>query len=343
MKHSVSKRELLARAFEATGCGSLLRKASAWRGLLVLNYHRIGNAAGSPFDRALFSATEETFDRQVRFLAQNFDVVGLHDLGQVLRLESRRPGGRGRYVMITFDDGYRDNYLAAYPILRTYDAPAVFFLATGFLDQDRVPWWDDVAWMVRNSRQSGLAANAWTIEPVRFDEPDRAHAIRGLLRTYKSLSGRETDAFLDFLAEATGSGRCPPELAADEWMTWNMVREMRAGGMAFGAHTVHHPVLANLSAEEQNHEICESQLRIEYELGEEITAFSYPVGKPGTFDASTCQVLLRLGFDWAFSYSGGYCRPGEYDRFRIPRMAVEEDLSFWEFRSLTALPQVFAP
>src|SRR5208282_2140101 len=54
----------------------------------------------------------------------------------------------GRHVMLTFDDGYRDNYEIAFPLLRSYGVHAVFFLATGYLDAPRAPWWDDIAWMV---------------------------------------------------------------------------------------------------------------------------------------------------------------------------------------------------
>ncbi len=63
---------------------------------------------------------------------------------------------RGRYGMITFDDGYRDNHATALPILKREGVTATFFVATGFIDAPRLPWWDEIAWMVRTSRQDGL-------------------------------------------------------------------------------------------------------------------------------------------------------------------------------------------
>ncbi len=338
----VPKRELLARALDKSGCNRLLQLAGSWNGLLVLNYHRIGDPAGSAFDWDLWSASAEDFAQQVKYLTRNFDVIGAGDLEDVLRNTHDQMDQASRKVMITFDDGYRDNFELAYPILREHSTTATFFLATGFLDIPKVAWWDEIAWMVRSSNRSRIDANIWTIQPVDFDDPDRTVAVQSLLGTFKRLDGHETGAYLDFLAAATGSGRCPNELADDMWMTWDMVREMRQGGMCFGGHTVNHPVLSSLSAEEQDLEICECRLRIERELGESIDTFSYPVGGPEAFNDATRRSLSNHGFRWAFSYYGGYSRPGQFDCFDIPRVAVETDTSTSAFRSVTSLPQLFA-
>ena len=109
----LTKRELLARTLDVTGCGRLLRTTRSWNGVLILNYHRIGEPDDSPFDRNLWSASAEDFDRQLLFLSQNFDVIGLGDLEHSLS----QP--RGRFVMVTFDDGYRDNFSEAFPILKS--------------------------------------------------------------------------------------------------------------------------------------------------------------------------------------------------------------------------------
>jgi len=336
MPFRTPKRQMLAQTLDRFGCNRLLLLAGSWRGLLVLNYHRVGNAAGSPFDRNLWSATQEDFSRQVQFLKQQFDVIGIEDLEDVL---ARRTG---RCVMITFDDGYRDNYELVFPVLRAHGAKAVFFLTTGFLDRPRVAWWDEIAWMVRKSSRPGIEAGDWMHGPIEWDGRERDGAIRQLLSIYKHLRGDQTESYLELLAEATGSGRCPEEAAGEMWMTWNMVREMLAAGNCFGGHTVNHPVLSRLSPEEQDREIEGCRLRIAAELGKPPVAFSYPVGGREAFDEITRASLAAHGFRWAFSYYGGYTRPGYFDPFDLPRVAVESDVSFPEFHSMAALPQVFA-
>lgn len=314
----------------------MLRATSAWDGVLILNYHRIGNWHHSLLDRNLWSATDEDFDAQIRMVAENFDVVSLADFESVL------PNGRGRRVMITFDDGYRDNYTNAYPILKSHGVPATFFITTGFLDESQVPWWDDIAWMVRSSRLTALEANRWTTTAVPFDEPDRELAINRLLSIYKGLSGSVTEEYLQFLSDALQSDRCPENIAHELWMTWDMIREMRDNGMTFGGHTHTHPILANLSPEEQDIEIGTCHRRLIEELGEPIDAFSYPVGGPKSFNAATREALARHGFRWSFTYLGGYCHYGQQDQLAIPRTAIETDIDLPLFRAITTLPQVFA-
>src|SRR5689334_8168394 len=95
------RRAVAAAALERSGLGALLRIAPTWRGLLALNYHRVGTPGDTPLDRAMWDATLEDFDAQVEFLARNFDVVGPEEVG---------PKPASRQVLITFDDGYRDYY-----------------------------------------------------------------------------------------------------------------------------------------------------------------------------------------------------------------------------------------
>ena len=311
----------------------MLARAPLWRGLTVLNYHRIGEPGDTLFDPGLFSAAPEPFAAQVRYLTRNFDVIGMRDL---VGWEQRR----GRFVMITFDDGYLDNYEAAYPILRAYGAPAVFFLTSGFLDTGRVAWWDEISWMVRTSRRDRLAANRWTITEVLLPTVDRQTGLDRLLRIYKALPGRLTGEYLEFLAEALGTGRCAAEPGM--WMNWSHVREMHAQGMDFGGHTVTHPVLANLARSEQAAEVGECRRRIAAELGQTARAFSYPVGQRESFNATTQTCLREAGYEWAFSYYGGFNRPGEANPFDLRRVAVETHTTPAIFQSTTCWPQLFA-
>ena len=273
-------------------------------------------------------------------------MIGLSELPEAIRdlqAAGRQLWKSSRFAMITFDDGYVDNYELAYPVLRTNDATGVFFVATGFIDEPQLAWWDEIAWMIRSSKRDTLRlAENWLDEPLKLDRSDRRQVINQLLRACYRLDGCRTKQFLDGIAEETGSGRAPKEAANEQWMTWDMIREMSAGGMDFGAHTVTHPILANLTAEEQGMEVCESRLRIEKQLDRPITSLSYPVGKRESFNDETRAALSKHGFDWAFSYYGGHSSGADIDRFDIPRVAIESDVSMADFRSCCALPHVFA-
>lgn len=317
------------------GLCSLLRQVVRWSGVLCLNYHRVGDGSQSMFDRGVWSVDAETFDEQVRFLRSHFDVVTPCDLPDILRR------GKGRSVLITFDDGYVDNYLVAFPILKGHGAPATFFVTTGFLDNPRLSWWDEIAWMVRTSRKPGIEANTWLSTPIVYDEPDREKAVRSLLKAYKTMPADATDAYLGFLANATGSGRYDPGRGSQMWMTWDMLRDMRAAGMVIGGHTVNHPVLSQLPAERQWEEISGCGRRLAEELGEPMLYFSYPVGKRYTFNDVTRACLPRAGVRYAFSYYGGIRGFKEWDDFDVRRIAIESEMDQDWVRTIVTLPRVF--
>ena len=302
---------------------------------MALNYHRIGDADGSPFDHGLWSASEEQFDRQVRFLKRNFDVINTADLGIALS----RPSGR--YVLITFDDGYRDNYERAFNILRSHRAPATFFVTTGFIDSPRLPWWDEIAWMVRTSRKPILDVAPYALSPIPLETPDRERAVRALLRVYKSLSNEDTGAYLETVSRATGTGRYGSDGAESLWMTWDMLREMQVSGMVIGGHTVDHTILARIEPQAQLAQIAGCATRLRAELGTAMDSFSYPVGQRHDFSQTTRDCLRLCGVRYAFSYYGGIRNAADWDPYDIRRIAIESDITFDQFRAITLLPGVF--
>jgi peptidoglycan/xylan/chitin deacetylase (PgdA/CDA1 family) len=328
--------EVATRLLSRSGLRSFLRRTLRWSGVVVLAYHRVGNRDGSVFDRGLWSADAEAFVDQIRFCKSHLDMITPDDLARA------RASGRGRYGLITFDDGYRDNYEVAFPILKTEGVSATFFVVTGFLDTPRVPWWDEIAWMVRTSRRDRGELPSWLPASVTFDEPDREQAVRTLLRAYKALPAESSDRYLDAVAEATGSGRCGVEVGKDFWMNWDMLREMRAAGMTIGGHTVTHPVLAQAPRERQREEILGCGSRLSEEIGEPMRYFSYPVGGPQAFDSVTRDCLLEARVRNAFSYYGGFRRFNDWDDYDVRRVQIETYLTADWFRSIVSLPGYFA-
>jgi peptidoglycan/xylan/chitin deacetylase (PgdA/CDA1 family) len=304
-----SRHARVAGVLRRTGLATALRRWAPWRGLLVLNYHRVGAAHTPALDPSLLSASAEAFEEHVDDLSRQVDVIAVDDAPRALRAR------RGRRVLITFDDGYRDGFEVAFPVLRRAGVPATFFIVTGFLDAPRWSWWDELAWM-------GAGAEA--------------------IADYKRLPEPETEAFLDAMGERTGRGRAPLGAAAQTWLTWDMAREMRDAGMSFGGHTVTHPVLARLSAERQRQEIQGCGQRLADELGIAMRAFSYPVGSPDAFDATSVRLVREAGCEVAFAFAGGHARPGRVEPLAVPRMSVGPWLSRDEVLAATIVPQLFA-
>lgn len=303
----------------------------------MFTYHRVGDGESQPWDRRLWSATAEALDEQFETLVRHTDVVGPADITDAMRR------GVGRRVLLTFDDGYRDNYDIAFPVLRRHGLRATFFLVTGFVDAPAAAWWDEIAWMVRKATRMSLAAGEnGHAGSLSLLPDDHGTTIASLVRHYKTLPDAQGERFLAWLADTTGSGRCSRADIEDLWMTWDMAREMRSAGMWIGGHTVTHPVLSRLSPERQREEIGTCGRRLVEELGEPMRWFAYPVGARDAFNATTQAIARECGVELAFSFYGGRGHPLHWNPLDTPRINVDSAYGPRLIEATICLPQIFA-
>lgn len=299
---------------ETNGVAALAARSNRWRGIVVLAYHRIGDGANAAGDPDLWSATPDQLDRQLAFLNRHFDVIAPSEIPAAARARG------GRFAAVTFDDGYRDGYDQALEVLRSHRVRAGFFICTGFLDRTATSWWDEIA---RLARRGGPPA------------PNDEGAARELRSRYHALPGDRARALLESMRRTSSAAdRAPPP---DEWMSWKMVRELRAVGMEIGGHTVTHPVLARELPRVQGAEITGCAARIEAELGEPMRLFSYPVGLRDTFDATTRARLRDVGVEVAFSCYGGASSRRGWDPLDVRRIPIGRS-DARRFRRLVTLP-----
>src|SRR5581483_725894 len=141
------KKNILKLALSVTGITSL-----TWRRLLpclyVFNYHRIGNPETCAYNRDLYSCTATQLRKHVTLLKERFEIINCERL---LYFVQHGYTGQLPLALITFDDGYLDNYTLAFPVLKEMDTPATFFLPTAFIGQRRLMWGDEIAWTLRHS------------------------------------------------------------------------------------------------------------------------------------------------------------------------------------------------
>lgn len=326
----LGKRELIARMCAGAGLTRILECMPKRRVLMILNYHRIGNAAETPYDSGTFSATADEFDGQIAYLKRHFHMATLDEVLAMVRGEMTLDAA----VLITFDDGYLDNYTLAFPILSSHRVQGVFFLPTSFVGTGRLPWWDAIAYTVKHSRRRviRLAYPA----PATFDlqQEGVGNAIMRVLWLFKQPSMRDAVRFRAEL-EAACDASCPEDTERC-FLNWDEARQMMGAGMAFGSHTHTHPILAKLSREQQQDEVSRSRAILERELGTRIDVLAYPVGAPHTFSTDTVHALTHTGYQAAFSFYGGINIAGGIQRFNVRRCGVDGQ-SFERLRLQTAL------
>jgi len=289
---------------------SILSPAGEHGRLSILILHRVLPVADVLFPEEMDA---QRFDEVCRWVKSWFTVLPLDEA--VRRLASASLPARA--LAITFDDGYADNHDVALPILLRHGLQATVFVATGFLDGGRM--WNDT--IVESIRRTGLPALDLRDVPTAglglhtlTSLSEKRSAIDAIIRQTMYLPMDVRGALVHEIAERAGA-----KLPTNLMMTSAQVVEMRGAGMLVGAHTVSHPILANLDRAAARAEMADSKRFLEDLLGERVGLFAYPSGKPGQdFTGESVAIARDVGFDAAVSTAWGTAGRND-DRFQLPR------------------------
>ena len=287
--------------------GSLLSPGGNKARLSILIYHQVLRAPDPMRPRKVDAST---FSWQMDLLARHFNVLPLTVAVKRLR-EGSLPT---RAVCMTFDDGYADSAEIALPILQTWGLPATFFIATGYLDGGLM-WNDTVIEVVRNIPPGKLDLSDLNIGIHRLENfQERVAAAHRIIELLKYLPNQEKEERVRYLISLTKSP-LPDKLM----LSSQQVLKLRAAGMEIGAHTVNHPILAHLEKEVARWEIAESKKHLEALIGERVSLFAYPNGKPSQdYSPEHVEMVKEVGFDSAVSTKWGISTR-QTDPWQLPR------------------------
>jgi peptidoglycan/xylan/chitin deacetylase (PgdA/CDA1 family)/CelD/BcsL family acetyltransferase involved in cellulose biosynthesis len=274
------------------GHGGKLSLAKRKKGTArIFYYHRVNDDNDSFFE----AMPARIFDQQMRYLARHYKVASLEEILRHLE-DGESPE---TLVGITFDDGYRDNYENAFPILERYQIPATIFLTTGPMDSGEPLWFEQLAEAIQKTTREylDLEIDVPRRYPMRtVEERLRSNnQIFGLLRT---LENEERNQRLKEILKLLGAHESERK---NKMLTWDQVRSMKAGRIDFGGHTVTHPFLSKLKPSDAVWEVSQSKQRIEEELQREVRYFAYPNGREEDFDASQPELLRAAGYQAAMT------------------------------------------
>ena len=277
---------------------------------IVLMYHGItSRSAYSGVENYYgFNLPVSELERQLEYLKKRCNPVSLQDL-----LAGRGLSRSRTNVVVTFDDGYGNNYGNAFPLLSRYEIPAVFALTTGFI-ADSTPLWNDVIeHLVQNCSRSEVN--------MRWDSESRDFELRGFegrLALYNWLMAlavripqERRDDLLEYVARELGSADSETQIRAREDyrpMTTDQIALMsRSGLIEFASHSVHHYLLSKLAPEKRTFELTESKRAIEQWSGAPCTTFCVP---GGAYDDDVLERARGAGYTSVLTSDVGRVRPG---------------------------------
>jgi len=336
-------RTRLSKLLDETGALSLVLRirghtASPW--LTVLTYHRVADPASAEMvDGNVVDARPDAFEEQIVFLKRYCHIIGMDDL-MAFRHGAPLPHNP---VLLTFDDGYRDNYDTVLPLLVRHGVPGVFFIATRFIEERRLFWWDRVSYVVKHSPREAISLTY--PRPLTFffgtKREERVAAARRVMAVIKSHYDLDLARYLEEFERAAGvtlSREWERQMVDDLMMNWDQVRGLRRAGMSVQSHTREHRVLYTLSESGLRSELEGSKHDLEEVLGERVDAVAYPVGKALHRAPHARNAIRAAGYELGFTNGTGTNPVWRFDPMDVRRLSLEVDVPPSYFRGMVALP-----
>jgi peptidoglycan/xylan/chitin deacetylase (PgdA/CDA1 family) len=251
----------------------------------------------------------DIFERIIEHVSEHFTPLGLPELVKGMIAGQTLPE---RAAVVTFDDGYRDNWSTAYPILVKYNVPATIYITTGFVDKIAYPYEFQLASWIKERKRMQFEWRGrnyhWNLEGTAAQE-DCYRTIKALT---KPMHPEEREQVLRRVY-----GGDFPATRDDLFMDWEQVIELdRSPLITIGAHTHRHLLLTKLSKSEVAAEVETSKEILERRLDHPIKHFSYPYG---AFNEEVRQIVQDLGFVTAVTTRSEKISKGD-DLLAIPRI-----------------------
>ncbi len=286
----------------------------------ILCYHRVGTE-GVP----LFSRLEPAvFEAQMCYLRKHYRIIPIAQLCQELR--------EGRQVVptlaITFDDGYRDLFTYAYPVLRKYAIPATIYLIGRSMETGEAPWYDRVFVAFACARRPTLEVQMQELRQFDLSTP-----------TLRNNAAWETVCFLRSIPNAQRQKWCAEfeqrieprsDWLENRFLNWDQVRTMQRGGVFFGAHTMTHPSVSGLDSADFHEEFVHSKQLLEDGLDGLVEDFAYPFGRLSDVSCAAEDFVVRTGYRSAVTTMEGF-NSSSANLHMLNRLQIGDDRSLSSF------------
>lgn len=237
--------------------------------------HKSGLYRLGPFNTRILAfhmVNPKYFERQVKHLVKHYDVIPLNEIS---------PENKNK-VVLTFDDGYRNNFEFAYPILKKYNLQATIFIVYEFIDKNVFAWWDRIEYA----------------------------KVKANLENIKKLNNEEIEKNVYGLTRLGQNSKKPPEY---NFMSWEEIKRI-SDVFEIGSHTLTHPILTNIPLEVAKKEILQSKRKIEEKIGKEVMSFAYP---NGSYNEQLMNTIRESGYMYAVIYEKGNIKnPNNFKLYR---------------------------
>ena len=275
--------------------------------------------------------TAKTFAKQMKYLARNFHIVSPEDF--LKHMKNKVPFA-SKTCLVTFDDGWKDNFKNALPALKESRVPALVFLTTGFIGTGNHFWQTRLirslyslrAYVARNPDQQPEKLPAMKIDEINEIVHSSDEQFREKVLAFVASQKKEDISLIEeriALLNKNIQSEDEEGLGHVEFLDWQEAMAMTQEGIRFGSHGMSHRILPTLEEKEVEKEVSQSKEFIEKKLGRDAWAFSYP---NGDCSKTTVDAVRRSGYKLAFTTESGPVTSRD-DPYRIKRRNIFEDMT----------------
>ncbi|WP_101760247.1 polysaccharide deacetylase family protein [Oceanicoccus sp. KOV_DT_Chl] len=303
--------------------------------VIVLMYHRVlkDNDNYASFIQPGMYVYQSTFKLQMEFLSKHYKIISMPDL--LSMMNSNEIDNKTQYCVITFDDGWRDNYQYAYPIMREQAIPATIFLAESYIGTNQSFWHEKLSRLFylysinsnhvpspdRSSKNKD--GPLYCLEEHLFSKPRQSLTIDSAIEALKKYENHEIEQAINTLALSLN---IPLNNDNDrDMLNWEEIDEMGKANIAFGSHTCGHKILTNISTEEAEQEIHLSAEKLSIRNVNYTPVFCYPNGR---YNENIRELVIKAGYQAAVSTKLGSETLPLADKFGIKRIGLHDDITY---------------
>ena len=310
--------------FKYLNLSRLFHKMKNPNSISIVTYHGIYDKSSKVADYCFVHENE--FEEQIKYLSENFHIVNLEDAFDA-KLTNIKPK-----AVITFDDGFYNNFSIAYPILKKYNAKATIYLATNIIRSHETVWFCNLIYVLNKTSQ-----NTFRWNNIDFDLTSLAgisktsnmiQAMLKELQPHDILSEmKKISSNLGFNKDIVHCKDSPFFMLDD-----NALKEMYKSGLIdYGAHTHNHTILSKLKATDAHNEIETSIKEIESITQKKCTHFAYPNGTPNDFTSEHEEILRNQGILYSASTTNGLSSPKD-NKLSFKRLFISAGTSLSTFK-----------
>jgi peptidoglycan/xylan/chitin deacetylase (PgdA/CDA1 family) len=300
----------------------------------ILMFHRVCPEENKPRiqGNSGLEVTPDYFEQLIKYFSgEGYEFLSLDDVYR--RLNEKKPGGK--FLSFTFDDGYADNYIYAFPILKKYNIPCTIYVSTNYPERKASPWWYALEDLLLKNESIEFKLEQKVYKYSLKNLSEKEDAFRNIRHLLMSGQGNDTvkrckEFFSSFHIDLE-------QLAVKMMMSWKQIIELSKFSIVnIGAHTVNHFALNRLSEEEIKFEVLESQKEIESKIQQKVYHFSYPFGSRDEVNEREFAVVKGCGFRTSTTTRWGNIFPKHADYLEcLPRIHVNEKRDSKDVRLLS--------